>query len=57
MIEAVQQIARTNERALEIQIGGFDHLQRAIRERSPDKEIAAIVSGAHSFGWGEPVGA
>jgi hypothetical protein len=43
MIEAVQQIARTNEQALEIQIGGFNNLQRAIRDRSSDKEIAAIV--------------
>jgi hypothetical protein len=43
MIEAVQQIANNNEQALEIQIVGFDNLQRAIRERAPDKEIAAIV--------------
>ena len=43
MIEAVQQIARTNEQALEIQIGSFNHLQRAIRERSSDTEIAVIV--------------
>ena len=43
MIEAVQRIARTNEQALEIQIGGFNHLQQAIRERSPDTEIAAVV--------------
>jgi hypothetical protein len=43
MIEAVQRIARANEQALEIQIGGFNNLQRAIRERAADKEIAAIV--------------
>jgi type II secretory pathway pseudopilin PulG len=43
MIEAVQQIARTNEQALNIQIEGFGQLQHAIRERASDKEILAIV--------------
>jgi len=43
MIQAVQQIASANEQALQIQIGGFDNLQRAIRERAADNEIAVIV--------------
>lgn len=43
MIEAVQQIAITNERALNVQIEGFAQLQGAIRERASDQQILAIV--------------
>lgn len=43
MIEAVRNIAITNERALKIQIEGFAQLQAATRERASDQEILAIV--------------
>lgn len=43
IIDAVHRIAQANEKTLQIQIAGFNNLERAVQERAGDQEIAAIV--------------